>query len=81
MKKISFLFLPILLTFSSLTSACGGEHEESVITGFSILGGDSISGSLGASHFGFTGGIISILIIVSLILSIALLTKKLNLWR
>ena len=70
--------LSSILISLPIVSACGSEHGEEIITGsitgFSMFGG----GTLGASHFGLAGGIISILIIISLILSIALLTKKLN---
>lgn len=55
-------------------SACGPEHSETAITGSAVTG-------FSMMNLGFTGGLISTLILISLVLSIALLTKKLNLWK
>lgn len=58
-----------ILASLPIVSACGSEHAEEAAVIFGFM------------NFGFTGGLISTLIVISLALSIALLTKKLNLWR
>lgn len=66
MRKFLFV-LPLLASLPSLVSACGYHAEESSagITGLSILGIN-----------GFTGGFISALVVIVLVLTIALLIKK-----
>ena len=62
MRKIYFLFLPFLASFSSFVSGCGADHEATE-QGTQMIG------------FGFFGGVFSILAAIILVLSFILIKK------